>query len=631
MKSLSILLLFFTSAIFAQHQDHQCAHTKRNLLHKTWNKKPQKEAGGNIDVSFYDIYWNVDPAIDAISGNVETYFSFKNSSDQLTLDLSNTLNVDSITQDTSILSFDHQDDIITIYLPEKMRAEEQISVKVYYHGNPAKITDAFTQSTHNGTPVIWTLSEPYGAKEWWPCKQSLSDKADSVDISIEIPNGNKAASNGVLTNIEDNGDTDIFHWQHRHPIVTYLVAIAVTNYDEFSETVELSDGTQVDVLNYVYPESYNSWINDMTTGEALIFFSDLFTNYPFADEKYGHAEFSWGGGMEHQTMSFMANLNSSLVVHELAHQWFGDFITCGSWADIWLNEGFATYCEGLFVEWKNGQSSFTNWKSYETNYIVSQAGGSVYVYDTTDVWNIFDGRLSYAKAGMVLHMMRKQVGDDLFFQAINNYLNDPELADGFALTNNLQSHFENAADTTFTEFFDDWIYNEGYPQYDVTWQAGTDRTFFEVMQTPSHSSVDLFEMKIPLHIIGQTQDTLVWLHHTENGQVFEIPNGFEATDVEFDPYNDMISNNNSVVEGSVVGFSEVNHQDYRIYPNPSKKYFVVSGAQISKIRVMDTSGRTVDVKNNNSNRISHSLSAGVYFVEISDANGNQQIQKLIIR
>jgi aminopeptidase N len=632
MKKILFLLLFVPVVGISQHHVHECAKAKQEKYSKIWDDLMNKEVGNLIDVTFYDVYWNIDPAVEAISGNVDTYFTLVQNTDQITLDLSNNLTVDSILFEGNITTYTHINDVITIDLGAELNENSSHNVNVYYHGTPSKITDAFTQSTHNGVPIIWTLSEPYGAKDWWPCKQSLSDKADSIDISINIPIGNKAASNGVLTEIENNGDWEIYHWKHRHPIATYLVAIAVTNYDEFTNTVEFSDGDVMEVLNYVFPENFDEWVaNAGTTVTALEFFSDLFIKYPFANEKYGHAQFGWGGGMEHQTMSFMSYLGSALIVHELAHQWFGDYITCGSWSDIWLNEGFATYCEGLYVEWYQGQEAFNNWKASEKNYVVTQPGGSVYVYDTTDVWNIFSGRLSYSKGAMVLHMMRKQIGDDAFFNALRNYLNDGELANGFAKTPDLVAHFEDAADTTLTEFFNDWIYNEGYPQYDIVWDQDGSDVYFEISQSQSHNSVDFFEMKVPIFIYGNGFDTIVWFHNTTNEQMFSVEFPHNVQSVSFDPYTDMISKNNSVQEGDLVSISQLNEESVVIYPNPSySKFNIKSDQKIISVKVFDISGNAMRIDESGEKEYSHSLPPGVYFVEILAQNKAKTLQKLMI-
>lgn len=642
MKKLLLFLLLIPFVGLAQTHIHECALAKQSKYSKIWDELMNKEAGSRIDVNYYDILWNIDPAVNAISGNVDIYYTVLENTNQITLDLRSNLTVDSILYQNAPINFNHENDIITITFDSEIAQGTETNVNVFYHGAPSKITDAFTQAEHNGVPIIWTLSEPYGAKDWWPCKQSLSDKADSIDVSVNIPDGNKAASNGVLVSIEDNGDWNVYHWKHRHSIATYLIAVAVTNYDEFTNNVTFADGDVMEVLNYVFPENYDNWVSDAAvTVDALNFYSDKFIKYPFADEKYGHAQFGWGGGMEHQTMSFMASLSSTLVVHELAHQWFGDYITCGSWADIWLNEGFATYCEGLFVEWEQGDASFSNWRSSEMNYVVTQPDGSVYVYDTTDVWNIFSSRLSYSKGAMVLHMIRKQIGDDAFFTALRNYLNDSDLAGGFALTPDLISHFEDAADTTLTKFFSDWVYNEGYPSYDVVWEQSGSKVYFKVSQTQSHNSVDFFEMKIPILLRTSESDTLIWLQNTENEQLFSVDfsnqkdlvnYSNELNSVIFDPYIDMISKNNTVQEGEVVSLGQLDNEPVVIFPNPSQNSFSIrTSLNIRSITIYDLSGKALEFKVIGSNHYSHNLPTGVYFVEITSEQGSHEMQKLMVQ
>ena len=220
--------------------------------------------------------------------------------------------------------------------------------------------------------------------------------------------------------------------------------------------------------------------------------------YPYSKEKYGHAEFGWGGGMEHTTMTFMGGWNRGLIAHELAHQWFGNKVTCGSWEDIWLNEGFATYLAALVIENFDGETSFKAWRSSSINYITSQSSGSTFVTDTTSVNRIFDGRLSYNKGAMILHMLRYKLGDDPFFQGIKNYLADPKIAYGYARTIDLQRHLEAVSSIDLTEFLNDWFLGEGYPTYQVTWyQNPTNKEVqFTVNQNQSHSSVSFFEMPL---------------------------------------------------------------------------------------------------------------------------------------
>jgi aminopeptidase N len=298
-------------------------------------------------------------------------------------------------------------------------------------------------------------------------------------------------------------------------------------------------------------------------------FINLFEAYPFEDEKYGHAQFGFGGGMEHTTVSFMGSYSRNLIAHELAHQWFGNKITCGSWKDIWLNEGFATYLSGLVFENLDGNTTFRTWKQQRINSITSYPGGAVYLsdIDTTNVSRIFSGRLSYNKGAMVLHMLRKRLGDANFFQALQAYLSTPEHAYDYAKTEDFISIVETSSGEDLTEFFNDWLYNQGYPSYTLNWnQPSASEVSIQLSQTQSHPSVSFFEAPVPIRLIGtmgEEQDLV--LDHTSNVQQFTESISFEVEDVIFNPEFDLISKNNQVL--SVDTFDL--RSELIVFPNPS--------------------------------------------------------------
>ena len=233
---------------------------------------------------------------------------------------------------------------------------------------------------------MWSLSEPYGARDWWPCKNGNNDKADSVDIIVTAPAQYKAASNGLLQGevLIGGGTKKVTHWKHRYPIATYLICFAVTNYSVFNNTLQLGN-VSLPVVTYCYPET-QSWFQSSTTQyqlPQLSFFHGLLGDYPFIKEKYGNVQFGWGGGMEHQTCSFLVVPYEGLMAHELAHQWFGDKITCARWEDIWLNEGFASHMTmGYWVEKAYPLKDVIAYRKSEIDDITSQPGGSVKVDDT---------------------------------------------------------------------------------------------------------------------------------------------------------------------------------------------------------------------------------------------------------
>ena len=214
------------------------------------------------------------------------------------------------------------------------------------------------------------------------------------------------------------------------------------------------------------------------------------------------------------------------LAHELAHQWFGDKITCGSWEDIWLNEGFATYIEGLTYDFGINPVKWENWKSNNLYNAVSKPFGSVFVDDTTSVGRIFSGSLSYSKGAYVLHMLRSVVGDEDFFAAIRNYIHDPELIYGYALTEDFQKHVEDQTGKNLKEFFKDWIYGKGYPVYSFDFNSTDNGNLsIKVRQSQTDPSVSYFEMPVPVKLIGETRDTIVVLDNTYNEQVFALNPG----------------------------------------------------------------------------------------------------------
>lgn len=509
-------------------------------------------ASNNFDVKYYRCEWEVDPAVNHIKGNVTPHFVMSTAGSSITLDLSSVLTVSAVQQRGSNVGFVHAGDALTITLQTPLAQGVKDSVTISYEGTPTPVNAPFVASTHgpSATPVIWTLSEPYGSRDWWPCKNGLDDKADSVDIYITHPAIYKAASNGLLqSETAIAGSKTRTHWKHRYAIASYLVAFAVTNYNVLDNSV-LIGSTNVPFKTYCYPESQVTFQNGVQNAlNAMVQFSNLFGDYPFKNEKYGHVQFGWGGGMEHQTCSFMVNMAETLIAHELGHQWFGDKVTCGSWQDIWLNEGFATHLASIYTEAKYPGNTKTT-RTNEINSITSQPGGSVWVDNVNDVNRIFSNRLSYLKGSHLLYMLRWILSDATFFTAVNNYINDPALAYGYATTANLKSHLEAASGKDLTYFFNQWFTGEGYPSYQVEWYPVGNTVQVKLSQTQSHASVSFFQLPVPLLFrnANTNQEKLVVLNHTGNGQFFTDNLGFEATEVIFDPDVWLISRNNTLTK-----------------------------------------------------------------------------------
>ncbi|MFA5329228.1 MAG: M1 family aminopeptidase [Prolixibacteraceae bacterium] len=591
-----------------------------------------------FDLIYQRLDFSVDPAVNYISGSVYSLAKIlENNVVQIRFDLADGMTVDSVWYNDSKIGFLHSGDKISIELPESLPKDSIVSVQVFYRGAPQKTGfESFTVTKHSDVPVLWTLSEPYGARDWWPCKQSLADKIDSLDVFVTCPLQYKTASNGKLISDVASGSLRTAHWKHRFPIATYLVGIAVTNYEAYSNFLDMDDGSKIEVLNYVYPE----YLNQAKTSEEnilniLALYNSKFITYPFASEKYGHAQFSWGGGMEHQTMSFMTSLDFELVAHEMAHQWFGDYVTLASWHDIWLNEGFATYLAGLAYENLLDGYYWPIWKNYEVNRITSVPNGSVYVDDTTNVSRIFDGRLSYSKGAYLLHSLRWEMGDEQFFKGMKDYLLDPEIANGFASQEKFVRHMETAADTSFTEFFNDWYYGQGYPVYDLHFYTDFGdfgKVKLHVNQSSSDPSVSFFEMHLPLRVWKSDQSKDLRLYNTVQGQEFVISE--EPIDsVQFDPDKWLIAKADKV--SSLVPVKK--REQIQIFPEYALNQIRVVVPDFSgnaTLRIFDTEGRLVlktDLLQSDSRINISLLQNGLYLVEVNSKQFKQAAKIIISR
>ncbi|MFZ4544682.1 MAG: M1 family aminopeptidase, partial [Saprospiraceae bacterium] len=325
-------------------------------------------------------------------------------------------------------------------------------------------------------------------------------------------------------------------------------------------------------------------------------------------------------GMEHQTMSFMVNFGYELMAHELAHQWFGDAVTCGTWEDIWLNEGFATYLSGLCYERFFKNTYWGQFKAGRINSVVSAPDGSVWVDDTTQVNRIFNGRLSYAKGAMVLHMLRWELGDQVFFQAIRNYLNDPDRSYAFAQTKHLKGHFEKVSGRNLDEFFKDWYYGQGYPTYNLKWSQTGNNLAVVVGQTQSSPVVSFFEMELPIRVIGKAGEQIDFrLKNDFSGQSYVLNVPFSVQKIEFDPDLWLISKENQV---TVASKDLHDYNGYVISPNPALDGFfrIETQEQFASYRIIDLNGRLI--QQGSGSQIDLSKNAdGIYLLQILTEGG----------
>ncbi len=482
---------------------------RARLLQAEELAKQTRVSQWQYDATYYEVDFAIDFDTEIISGHVTMAArSVYDGLSWIEVDLFDDMTVDSVTMNGGTVAFSHFSDIITVSLDAEYDDGDDFAVTMYYHGHPTEGGfQAFSFDAHNGTDIATTLSEPYFARTWWPCKDYPDDKADSADVIITHPDDFVCSSNGSLVSITDNGDgTKTTHWHESYPITTYLISICVTNYDTFSNWYVTTDSDSMPVNYWVYPENWASANSSYpVTVDMIGVCADRFVEYPFIEEQYGMSQFPWGGAMEHQTNTSMSSYAyyESIIVHELGHQWWGDMITCQNWHEIWMNEGFASYVEAVWVE---SQSDFTAYRSY-MNGMRYTSGGTIYCQDTTNVWAIFSSRV-YDKGAWVLHMLRHVVGDSTFFDIMSTYGDDPRYKWGDITTLEFRDLCEDVSGIDLEQFFEDWIFGEYYPRYNYSFthdQYGpTDYVVYVHVRQTQTSDPQVFDMPIDLEVYDGT-------------------------------------------------------------------------------------------------------------------------------
>ncbi len=471
--------------------------------------EPRDDDIYHYNVTHEDINISIDPTTQIINGTVTmTAESYINNLALIAIDFADNMAVDSVYDPAGALTYNRLNNQIRVTPHSPLNQGQQFQVTVVYHGHPGGGSlQGFTFGSHSGTVIVASLSEPEDARTWWPCKDVPHDKF-TADIRYTVPDWMFAASNGVLVDTTHNpGSTITYHWQESYPITTYLISISATNFVHFGEPYISVFGDTMPIDHYVYPERLSQAQTAFATlPNYMAFFETKYGEYPFIEEKYGHALFTWSGGMEHQTMTSIGhNILSTnyewLYVHELAHMWWGDMVTCGTWMDIWLNEGFATYSDALYKEHAYGTASFrSRMSSFRSTYFYEDQRDRFPIYNPTNMW----GGTVYQKGAWLMHMLRWVGGDSAFWEFF------PAYRDSFAfesvVSSELQEVFEAVYDTTLDWFFDEWVYQAGFPEFNWGYQSTNlggnqyrvDVTFRQTQQLINQTPI--FTMPLPVEI-----------------------------------------------------------------------------------------------------------------------------------
>jgi hypothetical protein len=394
-----------------------------------------------------------------------------------------------------------------------------------------------------GRKVCNTSCEPFGSRNWWPCKDFPFDKCDSADIVMTYPTTfggypMDCVSAGILVSDTDNGDgTKTTHWFEKYPIAEYLVAIVLTEFNQITQSWEYAPGEFMPVEHNYFPtispadQSHSVFWMLNNTIPALDAYSYYFGRYPFYDEKYGNMHCTFPG-MEHQTMSSIGTYWSTeyVIIHELAHQWAGDQVTCSPFNHMWINEGFGTYFEVIYYEYHYG------WE-FAHNYLMgirTPNAGSPYVEDLEND-NVFDPTTVYRKGAWVTHMLRRQMGDSLFFPAMQYFYFDSEFAGGSASTDDLNSVVSDFYGSDMSWFFDAWVYQFGQPNYEYFYGYEPDTVAgdgYLVRLFVEQDNIDgIFPMNLEIEAFAGDFDTLYRVWNGNQSDIFEfhlpeIPDSF---------------------------------------------------------------------------------------------------------
>lgn len=643
--SLLFFLLVITWSLWAQRVPHpeqqKCSHHVDNPVIQ-FGRYDRPEWYNDYDVTFFYLDIAVENNSTHVGGEVttnavvlrETLESFK-------FELIDQLVVESVTVNGINEDFTQQDDVVTVDLSTPLSEGDELSYTVTYDGQPPSggffsgISTAYISSWNKN--VTWTLSEPFNAKQWWPCKQDLYDKADSSYVFVTTSNENMVGSNGLLTAVTPMPDNKLrYEWKTRYPIDFYLVSISIADYQEYNiyAKPENLPNDSILIQNFIYDspgclENYQDGIDN--TASFIEVLSEKYGMYPFKNEKYGHCLAGIGGGMEHQTMTTIGGFGFGLVSHELGHMWFGDNVTCATWSDIWINEGFASYTEYIVAQILQGQSSADSWMLSAHNFVKQQPDGSVYVppdeANPDNVWRIFDSRLSYKKGAAILHMIRYELDDDdQFFDVYQTF--QQQYGDSVATGLDFMGVLNDVSGMDFNYFFDQWYFGEGYPIFDVVWNQSPETLYLHTNETTSAPAVTpFFETNVD-YLIEYSDGSweTVTVRQTESDQYFEIPIDKEVADITVDPDNWLIKDVNSVL----VGISdEENPVRFSMAPNPAQDFVTVKFGQASPqqrtIVVTDLSGRILieqTVLGLESQVNLSGLSRGVYLIKASDGENN---------
>lgn len=671
MKKGLLLAIIFLATI-GDAQEHVCAKAKKTSMAARLsmlalsNNTAQISHEINYDVRFVHLNLNVERNTKYISGNVKTVATVT----VAVLDTFMTLlhqnhTIDSMRFNSILLTPIRQDSIVKVKVPSPLPNGSSFTVTIYYKGNPpnggSAIGSGFSTGTSGawGNQATWSLSESLVAYHWWPTKQILTDKIDSSWVFVTTDSLNKAGSNGLLKNVVVVGNKKRYEWKSRTPIAYYLISVAVAKYKQYNLYAHplYLPNDSILIQNYIYDGAINNnqWINQQKVQlnkmpQVLEFESKMYGMYPFYKEKYGHCMAPFGGGMEHQTMTSLGFFDYYINAHELGHQWWGDNVTCKSWGDIWINEGFASYTEHLVAQYLDPPNFMPNLNAAH-NSVMNQLGGSVYFtnHDTLDANVIFDSRLTYDKGGAIIRSLQFLTNSDsTWFNTLRSFQNTYKNSTASVI--DFKNHYQSQTGINPTQFFNQWYYGEGYPTFNVKYNLVNSIFYLRSTQSvsmPNVTPIFITPLEYKISRIGHV-DTVIRLTHTNSIENYSFPLTGTVSSVVCDPNNWIINKVIGPAFDATLGLVVVEPPppvgidenempaNFQIGPNPTNGIFFVNTASLKenyKAKVFDLNGKLILEQNfcNKTNFDISKHSSGVYHVIIIDRNGKEMYTQKIIK
>jgi aminopeptidase N len=557
----------------------------------------------SFDVLHYNITLHLDFTNQAIDGHTTVTSTAEESLSTIDLDLTH-LTVDSIIgEDDGLLSYVHADPVISIDLGTEYAAGDTFDVTVYYHGQPGNEgPSGFGGFYFSGVPVkayqmgVGLVADPPSmGKYWFPCWDWPCDKA-TAEYHITLDGTKmKVVCNGLLvdTVVDSVANTVTYVWDEDHQMAPHVMTV---NAGRFAELVD----STYDWIRY--------WVNNVDVEDALVHFANVhlmmdgFTDrygpYPF--DKFGYVVED-KGDMEHQTcvthvrQALQPNhAYDWLLAHEMSHMWWGDCISVGDWRDTWLSEGFATYSEAVFQECAYGMSAY---HAYMDQSIINPAlttGESFPIYDPDYLW----GTTVYEKGATVLHMLRHVLGDSCFFASLAAYRAAYEY--GNAVTPQFQEQVETVSGQDLDWFFNEWIYEPGYPRYEYSWNADSTASGYDLNLVIDQVQTlgPVFAMPLDIKIAMAEGDSLLTLWVDEGHETFDLVMAARPLAVELDPDNWVLDRSEEVPYAGVdvaSGLARLSLEPNR--PNPfglrTTIRFSIPEPRWVRLDIYDARGRIV--------------------------------------